>query len=288
MDSYETSYQNNYNEQPAEYPSYKEDYKQEYPQYGKDNNSYKSKDKERGSVSINKVNCINNNVNINGNNTGDINVGNSGRTTSNSGTDGEGYLGGGSSDGYGEGYNKQKGESFNCIINNNNTNNNFGAAGNATDGNGDIVSECEECFRLILTPEQLTALELLLDTVGIDIIDFEDPVPPITTVFSFAELCEVLGGLTGEDILVNVENIFEQGDIMVNEETEEFLAECLAVSFGFDLPDPELSGFSTTSGAAAGGLSNLPTIAQGIGDSTGLTATEKITKLKQQWLDLLP
>jgi hypothetical protein len=166
MDRYETSYQHDYNEQPKEYPSYKEDYKQEYPQYGKDNNSYKSKDKERSSVSINKVNCINNNVNINGNNTGDINVGNSGRLASSQGTDGEGYLGVGSSGGNGQeydnGYKKQKGESFNCIINNNNTNNNFGA-GNATDGNGDIIDTCEECFLDVLGPTDLTVFENYLN-----------------------------------------------------------------------------------------------------------------------------
>ncbi len=74
MDSYEKpSYRNDYYGQP-EYPSYKPDYKPEYPLYEKDD-SYKSKD---SSVILNKLNCINNNVNINGNNTGDINVGNSG------------------------------------------------------------------------------------------------------------------------------------------------------------------------------------------------------------------
>jgi hypothetical protein len=53
------------------------------------------------------------------------------------------------------------------------------------------------------------------------------------------------------------------------------ILECLDELGLFDLPPDS-------------GLSNLPTIAQGIGDSTGLTATEKITKLKQQWLNLLP
>ena len=77
------------------------------------------------SISINKLNCITNNVNINGNNTGDINIGNSGRSTTSPGTD-EGYVGVGSLGGnYGEGYNKQKDQGFDCIINNNNTNTNI-------------------------------------------------------------------------------------------------------------------------------------------------------------------
>jgi len=129
-----------------EKPSYRNDYyeRPEYPPYGKDNNGYKSKKDISNSVSLNKLNCINNNVNINGINTGDINVGASGILASSPGTD-EGYLGVGSSDGnsegYDNGYNEQKGESFNCIINNNNINNNL--AGNATDGNVIEPFTCE-------------------------------------------------------------------------------------------------------------------------------------------------
>src|SRR5918994_4918001 len=86
--------------EPREYPSYQPDYKTEYPS----DNNYKSEKDSSSSVSINKLKCINNNVNINGNNTGDINVGNSGSSASSPGTD-EGYLGVGSSGGnYGEGY----------------------------------------------------------------------------------------------------------------------------------------------------------------------------------------
>jgi hypothetical protein len=124
---------------------------------------HKSKDKDSSSsISLNKLNCINNNVNINGNNTGDINVGNSGRSASTSpGTD-EGYLGVGSLGGnYGEGYNKQKDQGFNCIINNNNTNTNIvlGGGGNVTDGNGNVPEPqtCEECFRAFLTEEEIDA-----------------------------------------------------------------------------------------------------------------------------------
>jgi hypothetical protein len=101
-----------------------------------DNNGYKSKKDSSNTVSINKFNCINNNVNINGNNTEDVNVGNSGSLAATGSGTAQGYLDVGSlgengKEGYGNGYDKQKGESFTCIINNNNINNNFGA-GNAT------------------------------------------------------------------------------------------------------------------------------------------------------------
>jgi hypothetical protein len=146
MDSYKKSYRNDNYEQP-EYPSYQPDYKPEYPSYENEkDDSYKSKD---SSITLNKLNCINNNVNINGNNTGDINVGNSGRSATGSGTDGEGYLGFGSVGDNGEGgydnnaYNKQKDQGFECIITNNNNNTINVGAGNATTP---VPLTCEECF----------------------------------------------------------------------------------------------------------------------------------------------
>ena len=52
--------------------------------YGKDNNIYKStKDSNSKSITINKIKCINTNLNINGGNAGDVNIGNKG----------QGYLG---------------------------------------------------------------------------------------------------------------------------------------------------------------------------------------------------
>jgi hypothetical protein len=162
--NYQKNYENDNSYDKSQYQSssYQPDYKPEYPSYGKDDRD-KSK-KDSSSVSINKLNCINNNVNINGNNTGDINVGNSGSSATGPGTD-EGYLGDYSSgsgydgegySGYDNGYNKQKGESITCLINNNNINSNFGA-GNATDGIATEPQTCEECFRAFLTQVQISA-----------------------------------------------------------------------------------------------------------------------------------
>ena len=57
--------------------------------YDKDNRD-KSKDSSSKSVSLNKIKCINDNININGGNTGEINAGNKGQVQA------------GSSFGYGE------------------------------------------------------------------------------------------------------------------------------------------------------------------------------------------
>ncbi|HET8856324.1 MAG TPA: hypothetical protein VFM28_02230 [Nitrososphaeraceae archaeon] len=82
-------------------------------------NNYKSKDTN---VDINKIKCINDNININGENTADVNIGNK---------KGQVYLGansyGGSGYDGGEGYdNNKQGKGFDdCIINNNNTNTNI-------------------------------------------------------------------------------------------------------------------------------------------------------------------
>ena len=110
--------------EPREYPSYQPDYKTEYPS----DNNYKSEKDRSSSVSIKKLKCINNNVNINGNNTGDINLGNKG--TAEEGGYSDAYSSGGSDgyggEGYSDGYHNKKDKVIDCIIDNNNTNTNIG------------------------------------------------------------------------------------------------------------------------------------------------------------------
>ena len=100
------------------------------------NNYQKYKDSNNKSISLNKIKCINTNLNINGNNTADINVGNKGQGYSgaySSGVNGEGY------NGYYEHNNKQ-GKGFDdCVINNNNNNTNVVGGGNVTDGGGNAT-----------------------------------------------------------------------------------------------------------------------------------------------------
>ncbi|HJU59365.1 MAG TPA: hypothetical protein VJ583_06425 [Nitrososphaeraceae archaeon] len=78
------------------------------------NNYYKSEKDNSKSVNINKIKCINSNLNINGINSGDVNIGNKGQV----------YLGADSYTGYYEGHgnNNKQGKNCDCVINNNNTN----------------------------------------------------------------------------------------------------------------------------------------------------------------------
>jgi hypothetical protein len=166
MDSYQKSYKNNYYEQPREYPSYKE----EYPKYSKDNNGHESKKVDSKSVSINKIKCINNNVNINGHNAGNVSIGNNG----------QGYLGGYSS---ANGYDNKKDKSVDCIINNNNINNNVAGGGNQTTTKATLnvtkLVTCEDTTVNGPAPvNRCAALEQLIteDQFLIEVTD-DNPVP---------------------------------------------------------------------------------------------------------------
>jgi hypothetical protein len=147
------SYGNN-NYDDSDYPSYKPDYKQDDRSYGYEDDKYKLKDKERSdnSVSISKINCNSVNYNVIGNVTGDNNIGNDGRAANSNGALG-GNAYGNDGERYNDGYQKNKGVS--CVITNNNT---IITTDNATDGNGDVILTCEECFTTILTEQQLVTL----------------------------------------------------------------------------------------------------------------------------------
>jgi hypothetical protein len=146
-DSYEPEYPSEYTDnqyntyEPREYPS---------------DNNYKSEKDSSSSVSINKLKCINNNVNINGNNTGNINLGNKG--TAQEGGYSDAYSSGGSGgyggEGYNDGYDNKKDKVIDCIINNNNNNINIiGGGGSVTDGE-EPKPTCGECFSRLTQPLQ--------------------------------------------------------------------------------------------------------------------------------------
>jgi hypothetical protein len=258
---------NNYD---REYPSYKSDYKQDSNSYGYDD-KYKLKDKDSSnSVSISKINCINNNVNINGNNTGDINVGNSGRGVSDDGTNG-GILAGNEfgNDGerYFDGYNK-KDNGIVCEIDNSNNNTIITTDGNAPDGDVPEPITCELCFTL-------NANELEIEGIEERLFEFTEESEEFDTLTTIEQLCQLLSvPLTPEQNEIVVDLLLDiTADLLV--QNAEAILECL--------DELGLIDFTPDSG-----LSELPTIAQGIGDSSELTAMEKITKLKQQWMELTP
>jgi hypothetical protein len=146
-------------DKPQYQPSYKSDYKQKYSSYGE---KYDKSNKDNSkSVTINKINCINTNININGNNTGDINLGNKG----------QGYVGIPQSDAegyYDNGYNTNY-KNSECNINNNNNNTNIvivSEGGNTTNGNQTL--QCEDCFTENLNSTQLADLVEILSSTELE------------------------------------------------------------------------------------------------------------------------
>ena len=145
--------------EPTEYPSeYTDNQYNTYEprEYPSDNNYKSEKNSSSKSVSLNKIKCINNNVNINGNNTGNINLGNKG--TAQEGGYSDAYSSGGSGgyggEGYNDGYDDKKDKGIDCIINNNNNNINIiGGGGNVTDGE-EPKPTCGECFSRLTQPLQ--------------------------------------------------------------------------------------------------------------------------------------
>ena len=337
-----------------DYPSYKPD----YSSYGKDD---REKSKDSKSVSINKIKCINNNVNINGNNAGNISIGNKG----------QGYLGGYSSDGsggyYGEGYGKQD-KGFDCIINNNN--NNIAGGGNQTTPPKATlnVTKIVTCTYQVggLTPEtacglieeDITENQFLIEVTNDNPVPSQFPGSESGTIVTLgagnyvvsetfdaaslqaeielieAELKRLAGGggvrdyeitgpivsFTGDCTAVNlgseatgtiaagesqtceIENHFDIGlapliDEICNNQIDDDL-DGLVDDEDPDCSPPggltasnintDVSAFDiNTSGGLATSFSSPPTIAQGTTEEDS-SALEKITKLKQQWLELLP
>ena len=271
-------------------PSLKPDYKPKYPSYGTDDRRDKSKDSSSKSVSLNNLNCINTNININGNNTGDINLGNKGADKGYSSA----YSSNGGGKGYGnDGYDNKRDKGFDCIINNNNTNINLVVAGggNVTDGNGNETDPCEECFAQVLNATELDRLEVALEN-GINVtITIGTPQIEIN---SLEELCNVLENVTGGQIRSVVMQILREANITLTEAEFDELVSCIRNAGFIPIPRPVetsnintggLAAFNTnTAGGVASSFSSPPTIAQGTEDD--LSALEKITKLKQQWMEL--
>lgn len=188
--SYEKkSYRYDYYEQPREYPSYKEEYKPDYQSYGYDKD-YKSKDKEKNSISISNINCNTVNFNFVNNDIGNVSIGNSGivGTASDDGTNG---ALSGNANGNNGGYGYQKGKDITCIANINNNNTNIITNDNTTDDNGNGPLICEECFTFNLNEQQINALENAITRTGGGVL------------FTIEDFCE------GFLMSPNVENSFK-------------------------------------------------------------------------------
>ena len=362
------SYGNDYGYDESQYQhSYKPDYKPQYQSYGeKDDRRDKSNKDNSKSIEINKINCINSNININGNNTGDINLGNKGQgyLGANAYGDGEGNNG----EGYyydGQNYKNNDDKGSDCIINNNNTNNNIAGGGNQTTTKATLnVSKIVTCTYQIggLTPE--TACGLIEENITenqflIEVTD-DNPTPSqfpgsesgtivtlgagnyvVSETFDAASLQTQIEKLEAE-----LKRLAGGGgrDYNITGPIVSFTGDCNAVNLGseatgtiaggesqtceienhfdigladeictngvdddgdglVDAADPDCttqggltasnintstssSDINTPGGLVASSFSSQPTIAQGTEASS--SALEKVTKLKKQWLELLP
>jgi hypothetical protein len=290
--NYQKTYGNDNGFYESQYqPSYKPDYKPKYPSYdGKDN---RDKSKDSKSVDINKFNCINTNININGNNTGDISLGNKG----------QGYLGvSSSSDGYGgEGYSKQ-GKGFTCIINNNNNNTNI------SDGGGNQTVPGNQTIPPEPTTGNLTVTKTLACDLGPIICDSPANDPFITVTGNNP----IPSSFRGSDTPVVVSlgpGSYDVDESLFNEGLQDctsrgfqggiqglaigtlictnFSPDCSGdISAGEELSCDIANTFINTTNTAIDTNS-----AEQIGRlsiTEDSSALEKITKLKQQWLELLP
>ena len=179
--------------EPTEYPSeYTDNQYNTYEprEYPSDNNYKSEKNSSSKSVSLNKIKCINNDVNINGNNTGNINLGNKG--TAEEGGYSDAYSSGGSGgyggEGYNDGYDDKKDKGIDCIINNNNNNINIiGGGGNVTDGDGTVTEPkptCGECFTRTLTLPLQTSINMFLNDEGDIILSPTLTIPASVTAIS--------------------------------------------------------------------------------------------------------
>jgi hypothetical protein len=321
--------ENDYGYESQYQPSYKPNYKPtEYPSYfGKDNNYYKSQkdSNNKKSITLNKIKCINDNININGNNTGNISIDNNGAAE-------EGYVGvyssnGGGYDGsegyYDDGYDNKRSKSFDCIINNNNTNTNIGGgSGNQTvPGNQTTPPEpttttlnvtklvtCEESEEedSILSVQQANGptcaqLEALITEDQFNIqVTGSNPVP---SSFNGSEAGTLVtldaGGYTvrdGPSLSVFLDKSALGGNI--TGPIPSFTGNCIQtgninqatgnIAAGQSQTCNIINQFVIEEDDTDFTVASSPIIAQGIEDSPELTASEKIAKLKQQWLDLLP
>jgi hypothetical protein len=184
MDRYDDrkSYGNDNSYKSPYQSSYKSDYKPtKYPSYGeKDDKRDKSSKNNSKSVDINKIKCINTNININGNNTGNVSIGNKEQRA----TVGEGY--------YDNGDNNKKDKGFTCIINNNNNNIVVQETSIPPVNDCPEAEDIEACFEEYFELGFERLLAALESPTGITIeINGQD-----VTFRSFNDICEAFKDLT--------------------------------------------------------------------------------------------
>jgi hypothetical protein len=161
---------------------------------------------------------------------------------------------------------------------------------------------CEECFTTNLNAIEIS--RLLSATVSFNTLkqlcDFIDANFPDAAqrqfISSYLLNAALSAGLSTDkinDILDCLEEIYDvvfprtidRDSLLLRLTNSNSLDSSIASNLNTDTSAPNIN----TAGGLVSSFSSSPTIAQGTEeDLSELTATEKITKLKQQWIDLLP
>ena len=253
---------------------------------------YYGMDKDRKVVSVSSLKCNNINVNVNGL---ELNVLPPSLSTLLTGgeADASAYSYGSGTGNYGSGQSSPENDfRFICINNNNNT----------------VIEEeqippppqtCEECFTTNLNAIEIS--RLLSATVSFntlkqlcDFIDenFQDAIQRqfISSYLLNAALSAGIPTDKINDILDCLEEIYGVIFPRTIDRDSLLLRLTNSNSLGSSIA-PNINTYTSAFDINTGGMTpsfSPPTIAQGVENSAGFTALEKITKLKQQWIELLP
>jgi hypothetical protein len=289
--------------------------------YGKDD-----RDKSKDNKIVKKVNCNNIDVNVNGLELDGLPPTLGGLLNGGEGDEGQHGANSYGSNGYGgqqSGYDNKNSFKFVCINNNNNTVIEEEGEGEEPIPEPDLA--CEECFAANITLQR-AILEFLVDFDGISINGSPFGIlvlgPGTDTIEQLCDIIESSASLYGVPMSDVVLKFFFSDILGVDPFTPESgidaLIECLleaGIIVHRELPPPPPDSISAngiagtnsqcigdplcenllqaqmTNSNSLGSSTNINTDTsefQGTGDSAELTATEKITKLKTQWLELLP
>jgi hypothetical protein len=151
------------------------------------------------------------------------------------------------------------------------------------------IDPCEACFNVDSTLKAAIEDQLVKQTVDFGFVVGSDNLIIPSGVDTIEQLCPLLKGHTDVliDSIISTIVLIQTGSTTAFQAEIDALIECLIEAGVIVDTTPGLTASNiNTSGGLTHTFSSPPTIAQGTEED--LSALEKITKLKQQWLELLP
>jgi hypothetical protein len=96
----------------------------------------------------------------------------------------------------------------------------------------DLPSPCEECFAQVLNPTSFAALELVLETTGIEVFVGSE----LVEINSLAELCDILDTVSGIVLVSVVIQILRAVGIILTPGEFLELVNCIGTALGITIP----------------------------------------------------